>query len=49
MTKTYIDAKLQIVRFDNDIITDSVVNIGDPFQDGNHPGEAPSRRRSIWD
>ena len=45
--KTYIDAKLQIVRAMDDIVTASVA-IGDPFQDGSHTADAP-RRRSIWD
>ena len=47
MTK-YIDAKLQIVRMDNnDIITESV-NIGDPITGQVVIGNAPGRR-SIWD
>lgn len=45
--KTYIDAKLQIVRSLDDIVTASVT-IGDPFMDGGHTADAP-RRRSIWD
>ena len=45
---TYIDAKWHIVRMDNnDIITESA-GVGEPFQEGTHPGEAPVRRRSIW-
>jgi hypothetical protein len=45
--KTYIDAKLQIVRATDDIVTASV-RIGDPFQEGDYQADAP-RRRSIWD
>ena len=48
--KKYVEADLQIVRMNNtDIVTASVVNIGNSFTSGNHPAEAPSNRRSIWD
>jgi len=45
--KTYINAKMQIVRSDNDIVTESV-RIGDPFTEGHTQADA-ARRRSIWD
>ena len=48
MNKKYINAELQIVRMNNnDIVTESAV-IGNPIQNGNVTGNAPSRR-SIWD
>ena len=53
MAKKYIDAELQIVRMNNDIVTASnpSVTLG-----GNYAGpsdgsgiNAPGRRRGIWD
>ena len=49
MAKKYIDAELQIVRTNNDIVTASQIGVGsNPITD---PGavQAPGRRRSIWD
>ena len=45
--KQYINAKLQIVRADSDIVTASVA-IGDPILGQDVNAGAP-RRRSIWD
>ena len=46
--KKYIDARLQIVRSNNDIVTASLPKGTTPISD---PGQiqAPGRRRSIWD
>lgn len=48
--KTYIDAKLQIVRMNNnDIVTTSMaINNNTVVTDPNQVN-APGRRRSIWD
>jgi len=48
MTKTYIDAKLQIVPVNNDIVTASI-GIGNPINEGNPVANTPERRRSIWE
>ena len=45
--KTYINAELQIVRTNNDIVTASV-KIGNAIETGNVNAQAPERRRSIW-
>jgi hypothetical protein len=48
MAKTYINAKLQVVRMSDDIVTTSIPK-GNPFQNGD-PVLAPERdRKSIWD
>ena len=48
MAKKYIDAELQIVRTNSDIVTASVT-IGGAITDRNVTADAPERRRSIWD
>jgi hypothetical protein len=48
MTKTYIDAKLQIVRANDDIITSSIT-IGNPITGGQTVTADAPGRRSIWD
>ena len=45
--KTYINAKLQIVRANDDIVTTSV-RIGNSIESGTVNADAPTRR-SIWD
>lgn len=47
--KKYIDAELQVVRVNNnDIVTASAtIGIGSNMSTGQ--GDAPGRRRSIWD
>ena len=48
MLKKYINAKLQIVRTNNDIVTASAtISKGDPISNGS--ADAPGRRHSIWD
>ena len=47
--KQYINAELQIVRMNNnDIITNSV-GVGNAIESGHVIGNAPERRKSIWD
>ena len=46
--KTYINAELQIVRMNNDIVTASV-KVGNAIETGNVVAQSPERRRSIWD
>ena len=46
--KTYIDAKLRIVRMDNNDIVTTSVKIGESYTEGQHTADAPGRR-SIWD
>ena len=46
--KTYNEAKLQIVRMNNDIVTASV-KVGNAIETGNVTAQSPERRRSIWD
>ena len=45
--KTYINAKLQIVRANDDIVTTSVL-VGDAKNSGDWTATAPGRK-SIWD
>ena len=48
--KQYIKAELQVVRVNNnDIVTASSVGIGDGYSSGTHTGNAPERRKGIWD
>lgn len=48
--KTYIDAELLIVRTNNDIVTASTVQVGNPFTEKGGEADAPGRRRrGIWD
>ena len=50
MAKKYIDAELQIVRTNNDIVTASQIGKGNPIPGGTTiGGDAPDRRRGIWD
>lgn len=50
MAKKYINAQLQIVRTsNNDIVTASQIGKGEPITGGTIGGDAPGRRRSIWD
>lgn len=45
--KKYIDAKLQIVRSNDDIVTASILT-GDPITGGQTVTADAPRRRSIW-
>lgn len=48
--KTYINAEIQVVRVsNNDIVTASNVGIGTGYNSGTHTGNAPERRKTIWD
>jgi hypothetical protein len=47
--KTYIDAELQIVRVNNNDIVTTSIGMGDTKSTGNWTGQAPERRKSIWD
>ena len=48
--KKYIDAELQIVRMNNNDIVTTSAQIGNPIiNNPNIIGNAPDRRRSIWD
>ena len=47
--KTYNEAKLQIVRANNDIVTASINLNGTPITTSGNVAGSPERRRSIWD
>ena len=48
--KTYINAKLQIVRANDDIVTASAtVTVGNPISGTGYNANAPEHRKSIWD
>ena len=49
MSKKYINAELQIVRMSNNDIVTTSIGMGDPKTGGNWTGQAPERRRNIWD
>ena len=49
MSKTYINAELQIVRMNNNDIVTNSIPVGTPISSGNVNADAPGRRKSIWD
>ena len=49
MAKKYIDAELQIVRTNNDIVTASQIGVGSTPVTNPGAVQAPGRRRGIWD
>ena len=46
--KTYINAELQIVRMNNNDIVTTSIGMGDTKTTGTWVGNAPERRRDIW-
>ena len=47
--KTYSKAELQIVQMNNNDIVTTSVQIGNAIDSGHVTGNAPDRRKSIWD
>ena len=47
--KAYNEAKLQIVQMNNNDIVTTSVQIGNAIDSGHVTGNAPERRKSIWD